>query len=97
MAQTIFHDGNEHQDKISDSIEYHLNRYFERHGEILPPEGLYDRIIHEVEVPLIKITLNACGGNQLKCAKILGLNRNTLRKKLKLSDINVTKHKKMMY
>ena len=97
MAQPVFHDGNEHQDKISNSIEYHLNRYFERHGEILPPEGLYDRIIHEVEVPLIKITLNACGGNQLKCAKILGLNRNTLRKKLKLSDINVTKYKKMMY
>ena len=62
-------------------------------GEILPTEGLYNRIIQEVEIPLIKLTLNACNGNQLKCAKILGINRNTLRKKLKLSDISVTKYK----
>ena len=94
--QPILKEVNDQRAKLSSAVEYHLKTYFDRHGEILPPVGLYDRVIQEIEIPLIKITLIACGGNQLKCAKILGLNRNTLRKKLKLNDISVAKHKKMM-
>ncbi len=48
----------------------------------LPPEGLYDRILETVSRPLIRQTLEATRGNQLKAAEVLGLNRNTLRKKI---------------
>jgi two-component system nitrogen regulation response regulator GlnG len=49
----------------------------------LPQSGLYDRVIAEVEAPLIRLVLAATGGNQLRAAEVLGLNRNTLRKKLR--------------
>jgi two-component system nitrogen regulation response regulator GlnG len=48
----------------------------------LPEGGLYDRIITEVEAPLLRLVLAATGGNQLRAAEVLGLNRNTLRKKI---------------
>lgn len=48
----------------------------------LPPEGLYDRILEVISRPLIRQTLEATRGNQLKAAEVLGLNRNTLRKKI---------------
>ena len=68
-------------ESIGDSIERHLSAYFEAHGEALPPPGLYERVLREVERPLISLTLGATRGNQLKAAALLGLNRNTLRKK----------------
>ncbi len=64
------------------SIEQHLRRYFVQFGSDLPPPGLYDRIIAEVERPLLMATLTAVRGNQLRAADLLGINRNTLRKKL---------------
>ena len=66
------------------------------HGGTLPPPGLYDRIVREVEVPLIALTLAATRGNQLKAADVLGINRNTLRKKIRELDIPVTRGKKLM-
>lgn len=48
----------------------------------LPADGLYDRVIAEIEAPLIALTLEATRGNQIKAAAILGINRNTLRKKI---------------
>jgi two-component system, NtrC family, nitrogen regulation response regulator GlnG len=63
-------------------IEAHLARYFVQFGEGLPPPGLYDRILVELERPLLKATLAAVRGNQLRAADVLGINRNTLRKKL---------------
>ena len=63
------------------SVEMHLQRYFDLHGDQLPPPGLYDRILREIEKPLLEIALDATGGNQLRCADLLGINRNTLRKK----------------
>jgi two-component system nitrogen regulation response regulator GlnG len=72
-------------------IERHLNEYFGRFGEELPPDGLYDRILREVELPLISVTLAATRGNQIKAAELLGLNRNTLRKKIKELDIRVVR------
>ncbi len=70
-------------EKLSSDIERHLRRYFDLHGNILPPSGLYNRILKELEIPLIGVSLEATGGNQAKCADLLGINRNTLRKKIK--------------
>ncbi len=81
---------------LSASVEKHLIRYFELHGNLLPPNGLYNRILKEIEYPLISLALNAAKGNQLKAAKLLGINRNTLRKKVSELHINVSQLKKMM-
>jgi len=67
---------------LADSVELHLARYFSTFGKDLPPDGLFDRVLAEVEKPLLRLTLAAVRGNQLKAAKLLGINRNTLRKKL---------------
>lgn len=84
------------QDKLSASILRHLQRYFDLHGGVLPPPGLYGRILHEMELPLLEIAMLETGGNQAKCAALLGINRNTLRKKLTELDIRVTRRRKMM-
>ncbi len=83
-------------ESLSTSIESHLKRYFDLHGNALPPAGLYDRILKEVELPLIALSLAATRGNQLKTAELLGINRNTLRKKIASLDIQVTRGKKLM-
>ena len=74
-------------DSLSLSVETHINRYFDALSGDLPPPGLYGRVLREVEEPLIVATLAITRGNQLKAADILGLNRNTLRKKIKELDI----------
>jgi two-component system nitrogen regulation response regulator GlnG len=71
-------------------------RYFELHGNMLPPPGLYQRILREVEGPLLEVALAATSGNQAKCAELLGINRNTLRKKITDLEIEVTRGRKMM-
>ena len=58
----------------------------------LPPPGLYQRVLDRVEAPLIAMALNACGGNQIRAAELLGLNRNTLRKKIRTHSIEIVKH-----
>ena len=83
-------------EKLSASVARHLARYFDLHGGALPPPGLYDRILREIELPLIEIALDATGGNQAKCADLLGINRNTLRKKITDLDIRVTRRRKLM-
>ena len=83
-------------DKLSASVMRHLKRYFDLHGGQLPPAGVYNRILREVETPLIEIALDATGGNQAKCADLLGINRNTLRKKITELDIRVTRRRKLM-
>ncbi|PTX55963.1 two-component system nitrogen regulation response regulator GlnG [Litoreibacter ponti] len=83
-------------EKLSASVASHLRRYFDLHGGVLPPPGLYQRILREVELPLIEIALEATGGNQAKCADLLGINRNTLRKKVTDLDIRVTRRRKLM-
>ncbi len=83
-------------EKLSASVGKHLKRYFDLHGGVLPPPGLYQRILREVEMPLIEIALDATGGNQARCADLLGINRNTLRKKITDLDIRVTRRRKLM-
>lgn len=82
--------------RLAQSVEMHLQRYFDLHGDHLPPPGLYDRILREIEKPLLEIALDATGGNQLRCADLLGINRNTLRKKLTDLNIEVTRRRKLM-
>ncbi len=83
-------------EKLTTSVAKHLRRYFDLHGGVLPPPGLYQRILREVETPLIELALDATGGNQAKCAVLLGINRNTLRKKITDLDIRVTRRRKLM-
>jgi two-component system nitrogen regulation response regulator GlnG len=68
---------------LSAAVERHLTKYFGSHGDRLPPPGLYDRVLQEIERPLLSICLAATRGNQIRAAHLLGLNRNTLRKKIR--------------
>ncbi|MES2144327.1 MAG: response regulator [Pseudomonadota bacterium] len=83
-------------EKLSASVARHLKRYFDLHSGQLPPPGVYQRILREIELPLIEIALDATAGNQAKCADLLGINRNTLRKKISDLDIRVTRRRKLM-
>ena len=74
---------------LARSVERHLNAYFHGYGDGLPPPGLYHRILRDVEAPLIGAALAATHGNQIKAAELLGVNRNTLRKKIRELDIQV--------
>ena len=70
-------------ESLTQSIEAHLRSYFDQHSDVLPAPGLYDRMLHELERPLLALTLDATGGNQVRASEVLGINRNTLRKKLR--------------
>jgi len=80
-------DLNEDAESLSESVDAHIRRYFEALKGGMPASGLYGRILREVEHPLILATLEVTRGNQVRAADILGLNRNTLRKKIK--DLNI--------
>jgi two-component system nitrogen regulation response regulator GlnG len=88
-AMTAPDDQNPAQDTIAAAMERHLTRYFGSFGDGLPPPGLYHRILREVEHPLLSATLAATRGNQIRAADLLGVNRNTLRKKIRDLDIQV--------
>jgi two-component system nitrogen regulation response regulator GlnG len=77
------------EDAISTAVERNLSRYFAGFDHGLPPPGLYHRILREVEYPLLSVALAATHGNQIRAAELLGLNRNTLRKKIRDLDIPV--------
>ena len=79
------------EESLSDAIERHLRAYFSAHRDGLPAAGLYNRILHEMERPLIALSLEATRGNQVRAANLLGLNRNTLRKKIRELDIEVVR------
>jgi two-component system nitrogen regulation response regulator GlnG len=67
---------------LSTLVERHLASYFADQPDGIPPPGLYDRVLEDIERPLIQLTLSATRGNQVRAAEVLGLNRNTLRKKI---------------
>jgi two-component system nitrogen regulation response regulator GlnG len=77
------------EDTLSATVERNLSRYFSSFENGLPPPGLYHRILREVEYPLLSAALAATRGNQIRAADLLGLNRNTLRKKIRDLDIQV--------
>lgn len=74
---------------IGQAVEQYLQRYFASFGPDLPPAGLYQRILAEVEYPLVMAAMTATRGNQIKAADLLGVNRNTLRKKIRELGVNV--------
>ena len=79
------------KESLGGAVERHLRDYYAAHKDGLPPPGLYDRVLREIERPLISLSLAATRGNQIKAAEVLGLNRNTLRKKLRELDIQVVR------
>jgi len=84
-------DVNIEDENLGAAVERHLSKYFAAHSGYLPPTGLYDRILREIERPLISLSLEATNGNQIKAADLLGVNRNTLRKKIRELDIQVVR------
>jgi two-component system nitrogen regulation response regulator GlnG len=74
---------------LSGAVERHLADYFAAFSDTLPPPGLYHRILREVEGPLIGAALAATRGNQIRAAELLGVNRNTLRKKVRDLELQV--------
>ncbi len=77
---------------VSVAVETHVGQLLRDAEPNLPPPGLYQRVLDKIEAPLIAMALNACGGNQIKAADLLGLNRNTLRKKIRIHSIEIIKH-----
>jgi two-component system, NtrC family, nitrogen regulation response regulator GlnG len=77
------------EENLSAAVERYLNRYFGGFGDGLPPPGLYHRILREIEYPLLSAALAATRGNQIRAADLLGVNRNTLRKKIRDLEIQV--------
>ncbi len=59
-----------------------LKEYFKDLDGEQPCMGMYDMVIHCVEKPLLEMVLEHVGGNQTRAAEMLGINRNTLRKKM---------------
>jgi two-component system nitrogen regulation response regulator GlnG len=80
---------------LAERVEGHLSGYFGQFRDELPPPGLHGRIIREVERPLIAHALAATRGNQVKAAELLGLNRNTLRKKIRELDVRIIRTPKL--
>ena len=76
---------------LAHAVERHIRAFLAAHEGGPAPSDIYDRVIAEVERPLIRLTLAATRGNQIKAAAMLGLNRNTLRKKIRDLDIMVTR------
>ena len=88
-APALLDDEREPNEDLSAAVERHLTRYFGGFGDGLPPPGLYHRILREIEYPLLSAALAATRGNQIRAADLLGVNRNTLRKKIRDLDIQV--------
>ncbi len=79
---------------LAATVEQHLREYFAACERDLPASGLYGRVLQEIERPLLAITLDECRGNQLRAAALLGLNRNTLRKKMRELGLSPSRKKK---
>ncbi|WP_419729491.1 nitrogen regulation protein NR(I) [Lichenicola sp.] len=95
LAENAMHDdpavvSNEHE-KLAQAVERHIRQYLASSQDGMPMRDIYDRVIAEVERPLIQMTLASTKGNQIKAAAMLGLNRNTLRKKIRDLEIPVVR------
>jgi two-component system nitrogen regulation response regulator GlnG len=76
---------------LSAAVERHIRQFLAAHRDGVAPTNIYDQVLAEVERPLIRLTLAATRGNQIRAAAMLGLNRNTLRKKIRDLDIPVVR------
>jgi two-component system nitrogen regulation response regulator GlnG len=95
LAEPASHlsEGDRHSDgeDLGQAVERHIRQVLAGSSDGMPTRDIYDQVLAEVERPLIKMTLAATRGNQIKAAAMLGLNRNTLRKKIKDLDIPVVR------
>ena len=82
----------DNESSLGASAKYHIEKYFNSLGDDLPSLGLFDKILREVERPLIQATMKRTSGNQIKASKILGINRNTLRKKIKQLNLPLSRN-----
>ena len=73
---------------LSACVKGSLERYFHDLNGERPAGDLYDLVIQEVERPLLEIVMKHVKSNQCRAAELLGINRNTLRKKLKLHGLD---------
>jgi two-component system nitrogen regulation response regulator GlnG len=76
---------------LATAVERHIRQFLAATHDGMPMRDIYDRVIAEVERPLIQMTLASTRGNQIKAAAMLGLNRNTLRKKIRDLEIPVVR------
>ncbi|MGY4800093.1 nitrogen regulation protein NR(I) [Teichococcus aerofrigidensis] len=76
---------------LEQAVERHLSSFVAAQKDGLPVRDLYERVLAEVERPLLRLALAATRGNQIKAAAMLGLNRNTLRKKIRELDLPVVR------
>ncbi len=81
--------GSNGPEPLARAVERHIRQFLAAHRDGLATSDIYDRVLAEVERPLIQMTLAATRGNQIKAAAMLGLNRNTLRKKIRDLEIPV--------
>ena len=81
----------EGSERLAQAVERHIKQFLAAGRDGMPMRDIYDQVIAEVERPLIQMTLSATRGNQIKAAAMLGLNRNTLRKKIRDLDIPVVR------
>jgi two-component system nitrogen regulation response regulator GlnG len=84
-------EGNGAVEPLARAVERHIKQFLAAHRDGMAPSDIYDRVLAEVERPLIQMTLAATRGNQIKAAAMLGLNRNTLRKKIRDLEIPVVR------
>jgi two-component system nitrogen regulation response regulator GlnG len=83
--------GYEAGEPLARAVERHIRQFLAAHPDGAGPQDIYDRVLAEVERPLIRMTLAATRGNQIRAAAMLGLNRNTLRKKIRDLEIHVVR------
>jgi two-component system nitrogen regulation response regulator GlnG len=82
------------QEDFQETILRLLSQYFAAHVPALPPPGVHERVVRLAEKPLIMLALRATGGNQIHASELLGINRNTLRKKIR--DLEITLEKTVL-
>jgi Fis family transcriptional regulator, factor for inversion stimulation protein len=73
--------------ELAECVKKSLDEYF-KHLDGQPPHAIYDMVLGCIEKPLLEYILHKVGGNQSKAAEMLGLNRNTLRKKMAEYHLN---------
>ena len=86
-SQILFHPADSTEVGLAQLVERQLAKYINADRQVLPASGLYDRVMHEVERPLLRLVLNLVNGNKIQAAKVLGINRNTLLKKLRFHGL----------
>ena len=88
-AQALYQNRSEEDTSIQTAVDYSLRTYFKSLNGMSPAPNLYEKILHQMEKPLIENVLRYVNGNQVRAASILGINRNTLRKKITVLNIDI--------